>query len=170
MAVLCVVVGAILLTQEGRSREHLPITGFEAGVRGYLAERGEPDAMILAPHQQETLQARLGHPIMTDLAAFNWIPYKPSLGPAQSKMYLDLFGINFAPAEGEAAYPGGQWEDYPERRVWPSRSRAEWVRLGEEYGFRYVIARETPALDLEPLFSGDGHTLYRVSPESGTPR
>jgi hypothetical protein len=164
-AVLCVVALAVLGVQQGRAREPLPVTAFERRVVRTLEERGEADAMILAPHQQETLQARLGHPIMTDLAAFNWIPYKPSLGPAQHKMYEDLFGIDFAPEPGEAAYPGGAWEDYPERRVWPSRTRDEWRRLGAEYGFRYVIARDRPPLDLEPLFSADGHTLYRVPSE-----
>ena len=54
-----------LTAHEARHREHLPVTPFEQQVRTYLHEQGEDGAMILVRYQQESLQARLHHPVMT---------------------------------------------------------------------------------------------------------
>jgi hypothetical protein len=161
VGVLGVTLLAAVVVGDFRRREPLPLTDFDLAVRATLEARGEGDAMIVVPNQQETLQARLGHPVMADLAGFNWIPYKPSLGPAQYKVYRDFYGINFAPRAGERPWPAAAWA-YPEREVWPRRSEAAWRRLAAEYDFRYVVAPDFIPLRLPEVLSGDGYTLYDV--------
>jgi hypothetical protein len=166
LAVSCVVLACVMLYQEGIRRSHLPVTPFERSVREYLGERGEEQAMILPPFQQQGLQARLHHPVMVDMGLFGWPPYRISMGPPLYKLYKDLYGINLAPEEGERPYPGPHWEGFPERHVWPQRSLTEWQRLGEEYDFRYVLAPDFVALQLREVLRGDGNVLY-VIPQSG---
>ena len=166
--VLCVVAVAVPTVQEWNRRDHLPVSDFERRIVEHLAERGEGPVMILAPHQQQSLQTRLGQPVMTDMGGFNWIPYKPSVGPSHYKMYLDLFGINFAPGPGEPAYPGPHWSAFPERYVWGPRPRAEWQRLGEEYGIDYVISPSAVPLDLPLVLEGGGFAFYRIPDRGGS--
>jgi hypothetical protein len=152
---------AVLLYGQARNRQHLPLSGFEREVRALLAARGDEDAMILVRHQQEGLQARLGHPVMTDMAALTWIPYRPALGPAIAKMYRDLYGIRIAPEEGEEAYAMPWYE------VWPAKSRAEWRQLGVEYEFRYIIAPVFMDIDLPCILEGAQTNLFEIPPPGG---
>ena len=147
---------AVLLGQQALHREHLPRTPFEREVRAYLARQDEPDAMVLVRHEQESLQARLGHPVMTDMATTTWIPYQPGLGPALCVMYRDLYGINLAAAPGEA--PAAR----PWFQVWPEKTREEWRRLGHEYGFHYVLAPAFMELDLPCVVAGPDGKLYVI--------
>jgi hypothetical protein len=161
VVVLCLALLGVMGFQAWQHRSHLPVSEFDRAVRLYLERQGEGDAILLVPHQQETLQARLGHPVMTDLASFNLIPYRPSMGPSQYKVYRDFYEINFVPRKGEQPYPTPEWE-YPERVVWPRKSKEEWQRLSEEYGFRYIIAPDFITLEMPTVLSGDGNILYVV--------
>lgn len=156
LAALSAVLLLVLLVQQGIQREHLSVTPFEHAVRHYLAERGEPEAMILVRHQQETLQARLQHPVMTDMATITWIPYRPSLGPSLCKMYRDLYGIDLAPP------PGSNSGSRPWFEVWPSKSLPEWQALAAEYNFRYVLAPAFMELPLPRVVKGKTDHLYHI--------
>jgi len=156
LAALSVALLLVLLVPQGMQREHLPVTPFERAVRQYLADRGEPNAMILVRHQQETLQARLQHPVMTDMATITWIPYRPSLGPSLSKMYRDLYGIDLAPS------PGSNAGSRPWFEVWPSKSLPEWQAFATEYDFRHVLAPSFMELPLPRVVEGDTDHLYHV--------
>lgn len=146
----------VLLAQQGVARAHLPVSGFETSVREYLAVEGEEDAMIWVRHQQEGLQARLHHPVMTDMASMTWIAYADRLGPAMYKLYRDAYGINFAPAPGETAYEGA-WHT-----VWPGKTAEEWQALAQEYSAWYVLAPSFMALELERVVDGEFNHLYRI--------
>jgi len=148
-----------LLAREWGSRAHLPVSRFEGAVRAYLADRGEGDALLVARYHQEGLQARTGHPVMTDMASPTWIPYRPSLGPAFAGMYRDLYGLDLAPGPGAGPMPVA-WH-----AVWPEKTLAEWRRLGERYGFRYVVAPGFMELPLKPVVEGVHERLYRVGGE-----
>lgn len=149
-ALLC-----LLLFDQGQRREHLPVTPLELQVRRYLDEHGESDALLLVPFQQESLQARLGHPVMTDMATLTWIPYRPSLGPSLCKMYKDLYGIAIV-SSGEEP-PGPRWFD-----VWRARTRAEWQGLAAEYGFQFVLVPAFLTLDLPKVVEDATGSLYAI--------
>ncbi|HPO13398.1 MAG TPA: hypothetical protein PLI09_08135 [Candidatus Hydrogenedentes bacterium] len=146
----------LLLLQQASQREHLPVSPFEHQVRQYLLEKNEPNAMILVRHQQESLQARLGHPVMTDMATTTWIPYQPSLGPALYKMYRDFYGITLtAPPHQPAA-------SQPWFEVWPAKTRAEWQNLAKEYQFHYILAPAFMNLDLPKILQGSSENLFLI--------
>ncbi len=147
---------AVLLIQQAWHREHLPVTPFERQVRACLAERSEADAMLLVRHEQESLQARLGHPVMTDMATTTWIPYQPGLGPALCAMYRDLYGIDLAapPGHAPAAHP---WFE-----VWQGQSGEEWRQLGHKYNFRCVLTPAFLQLDLPCIVAGPEGRLYGI--------
>ncbi len=153
---LCVLAVAVMLLQQGINREHLPISEFEREVRQYLHERDQDDAMILVRHHQEGLQARLHHPVMTDMASMNLIPYNVALGPSSYKVYRDFYGINFAPAPGEPAI------ERPWHEVWPAMQREDWVRLGAEYDLCYVLAPAFMELELPRVIEGQTEHLYQI--------
>ena len=156
LACVSAVLAVFLLLQQGSARSHLPVSPFEASVRDYLSVEGEEDAMIWVRHQQEGLQARLHHPVMTDMASMNLIPYIPSIGPTIYKLYRAAYGINFAPTPGEKAYDGA-WHE-----VWPAKTRQEWEVLGEEYRAWYVLAPSFMQLDLPRVVEGKSNHLYRI--------
>lgn len=149
-ALLC-----LLLLDQWQRREHLPVTLLEMQVRSYLDERRESDAMLLVPYQQESLQARLGHPVMTDMATLTWIPYRPSLGPSLCKMYMDLYGIAIVTGDEDAPRP--RWFE-----VWLARKRTDWHNLAAEYGFQYVLAPSFMTLDLPKVVEGATGSLYAI--------
>ncbi len=145
----------VLAYREWTAREHLPVSDFEQKVTAYLDERGEGDAMLVASHQQEALQARTGHPIMVDMATITWIAYKPSLGPTMEKVYGDLYGIHFAEA------PDANSETTWFVR-WMQRSQEDWLALSKKYDFTYVISPDFATLQLPKVVEGEHNTLYHV--------
>ena len=156
---LCLALLTGLAIGEMRQRQHLPRSEFEKSVQRYLAEQGEGAAMIAAHYQQEGLQARLRHPVMTDMATMTWIPYKPALGPGLYALYRDLYGVNFAPATGEAP------RQSPWFTVWPKKSGEEWRRLGRRYRFAWLITPAFMNLDLPCVLEEGGQKLYRIPAE-----
>ncbi|MBI2422714.1 MAG: hypothetical protein HYV27_07780 [Candidatus Hydrogenedentes bacterium] len=146
----------LLLVQEARHREQLPLSSFEADVRALLAQRGDDRALILVRHQQEGLQARLYHPVMTDMATITWVPYKPAIAPSLQKLYTEVYGIDLMNGPSSPGF------DQPWHTVWPGRTRAEWVRLAKAYEFRYVMAPAFMALDLPRVLEGASDHLYEV--------
>lgn len=145
---------ASLLATQTMERSHLPRTDFEEAVRAYFGEREEPATMVLAPHQQEGLQARLEQPVMADMATITWVPYKPALGPSLEDIYRDCFGFSLM----DPAYGGGK----PWFEAWRKRSAAEWQGLGTEYGFRYVLAPAFLELPLRKCVAGQTANLWRI--------
>lgn len=150
-----------LTYRQWHAREHLAVTPFEQRVAAYLDAQGQPDALLVASYEQETLQARTGHPIMADMATITWIAYKPSLGPAMDKMYGDIWGIHFAAAPDAEA--GKKWFER-----WATRPNAEWQRLHDIYAFAYVVAPNFIALDLPRVVEGADRSLYHIP--ARTPR
>ena len=144
-----------LTYREWQTREHLPVSPFERRVAAYLEEQGQPDAMLVASYEQETLQARTRHPIMADMATITWIAYKPSLGPTMDKLYGDIWGVHFAPHPDPGA--GKAWFER-----WAERRRGDWQALAETYAFEYVIAPNFVTLDLPRVVKGKNQSLYRI--------
>jgi hypothetical protein len=146
-----------LAVQQYQSRAHLPRSAFEERVAQALAQEtaGGP---VLVPHLQEGLQARLNHPVMTDMATITWVPYSPAAALAVDTLYRDLYGIRIAPGPGEAAHAAPWFE------VWPAKSAEEWNNLSRVHGFHFVIAPKFMKLPLEPVLDGAEATLYRVTP------
>lgn len=144
-----------VLFTEWQARSHLPRTPFETAVRAHLAREKAP-GLVLAPYQQEGLQARLGAPMMADMATLTWIPYHPGLGPPLYRMYLDLYGLNIAPRPGSPARKE-PWFEY-----WPGLDAGAWRELSLHYGFRHVYAPAFMDLALEPLLDSSDHRLWRI--------
>ncbi|HEO71033.1 MAG TPA: hypothetical protein ENN80_07200 [Candidatus Hydrogenedentes bacterium] len=156
-AFLASILTAVLAYGQWAHREHLPVSSFERRMVHYLEGRGDGDAMLVTDYHQEGMQARTGHPIMTDMATMTWIPYRPSLGPALDKLYGDLYGFRFSMPPGEHRQP---WFEH-----WRARTQQEWLRLGEEYDFRYVVAPAFIELDLPLAIEGAEQRLYRIPME-----
>jgi hypothetical protein len=102
---------------------------------------------------QEGLQARLRHPVMTDMATMTWVPYKPVLGPAINKIYSDFYGIDFIRPSPE----GQAWFE-----VWPAKTTTEWRALSKEYNLSYVLAPQFMTLPLTPVVRGNQNILYEI--------
>ncbi len=134
-----------LLFTQALQRTHLAQTPFENAVGDYLAREDSEESILLVPYQQEGLQARLHHAVMTDMATMTWIPYRPELGPSLYKMYRDCYGLNFAPDEGKNAI------ERPWFKVWSQRTQQQWQELSAEYNVRYLLTPTFLELDLPLL-------------------
>lgn len=141
---------AALLGRELQLREHLPVTPFQRKVVEYLAEQGEPDAMLVTPVWTIEWLARTRHPVMADYQTAIFMAYLPELAPSLRKLHLDIFGLAI-----------DEPHDFtlPE---WPRRSLAEWQRLAREYGFHYVVSPNVYPLHLERVLRSRDWSLYRV--------
>ncbi len=150
----CAVLAALLLVSEVRAREHLPRSAFDAEVAATLADRGQPDALLLAHPYEFLLQVRTGHPVLVETATASLMSYLPELGPGIQQTYLDLYGIRFdqPPTAGRNAW----------KSLWQQRTKHEWNTLAERYQFDYVVAPAPLVLDLDRVATGDSAALYRA--------
>lgn len=141
-----------LLVQEARHREQLPLQPIHRQVADWLHERGEVDAMIVTPYWDVNWLGKIRHPILADYQTAHLMSYVPALAPSLKKMHEEVFGfiVDGAPRDPLA--------------TWPGRSAEEWRRLGEAYGFRYVLAPTEMELGLECVLEGQPYDLYRVEP------
>ncbi len=159
-SVLCALLLLVLLTQQARAYQFLPVTTFDQAVRARLEGEHKPQAMLLARPDQFTAQARLGHPFFTDGALPGWIPYMPSLGPVLNAMHQDVYGIDLS----------GQAQDsHPWQELWASRAHDKWLALSTRYGFEYVLAPANLQLTLTPLLRGEREILYGLNNDCPNP-
>lgn len=159
---LALILVLVLVHREWTTRDHLHVSPFERRVAEYLEARGEPDAMLVADYRQEGLQARTGHPVITDMATMTWIAYRPSLGPSMDKLYGDLYGIRFLPQPEPE--PTKAWFGH-----WADRNRDQWQVLADQYSFHYVIAPDFIELDLPRVIDGQTQSLYHIPARSPNP-
>jgi len=124
---------------------------FERNVAQTLAAVEQPNAMLLAPPAQITLQAQTGHPVMTDLATpYNGISYRPHLAPLINGMYRDLFGMDLRTRGADDLW----------KRIWSERTPQEWQSLAERYRFEYVVAPNDVEVQLPLWIGGETRSLY----------
>lgn len=142
----------LLLLKQGGHREHLPIRPLQQDVVAYLAEQGESEAMLVPPYWDVAWLARTRHPIFADYQAAHHMTYIPALAPALKKMHAEVYGFTVDGPSGTPLAP------------WPDRSPGAWERLGEAYGFRYILAPSEMTLHLPPVLEGQPYNLYRVVP------
>ena len=152
---LCLLMAFSLNNLQWRVRRHLPVTSFDCLLTAYLAEQGDPDAMLVTQPDAYCVQAKTGHPVFVDNATPSYISYMPALGPVIQKMHREVYGIRFDRACGET--PPVPW-----RELWTARTRTEWQALAEEYGFRYVVAADSLELDLPLAFRDGSGALYEA--------
>ena len=150
-AIIMLAAGAVFLYQQLMQRQTLPVSGFERSVQSYLAARGENDVMLVGPPKQLLLQAKTNHPVITDMALPYMITYLPSIGPAVSKLYEDVYGIRLTDRE-EA-----DWE-----AVWEERPPEAWRIVADKYSFRYVVAPANLHLNLRKVLATEADALYAV--------
>lgn len=148
-ALVLLLVAGSLVTQ-WRHRETLPMTPIQRETRDFLASAGETEAMIVTPYWEIEWLARTEHPVLADYQTAHLMTYLPSLAPAIKRLHADVFGIA---VDGAAAWNLEAWKD---------RDTATWRRLGEAYGFAYVVSPQEIPLTLAPLLSTDTHRLYGV--------
>lgn len=150
--VLAAALLAVLVYQQGRDREQLPVHPLQESVCVYLAERGEADAMLVPPYWDVGWLAKTRHPIFADYQTAHHMTYLPALAPPLKKMHAEVYGFT---VDGDAGKPLAEW---------PGRTAAAWRGLGEAYGFRYVLAPAEMRLQIPPVLEGQPYTLYRVAP------
>ncbi|MCX5771256.1 MAG: hypothetical protein NTZ09_13450, partial [Candidatus Hydrogenedentes bacterium] len=150
-AALILAAGAVFLYQQLMQRQILPVGGFERSVQSYLAARGETKAMLVGPPKQLLLQAKTNHPVITDMALPYMITYLPSIGPAVTKMYQDVYGIRLTDKQ-EA-----DWQT-----IWEERPPEAWRIVADKYSFRYVVAPANLHLSLRKLLATNSDALYCV--------
>lgn len=149
LLLLAVIIIAVL-AQETYTREHLPRTEFERRVTAVLEDRGEQDALLLAPFWQIYLQARTGHPVFADYQTSHWMIYIPALAPSLKKMHFDLFGKRID-------------EPYElDLNEWVARSPEQWADVGRAYSFRYVVSPVKYPLRLTEVFREGDMALYEI--------
>lgn len=146
---------AFLLHAQYTLRGHLPHTEFDRAVTVYLHEHGEDAAPLVAGPRPVALQARTGHPVLTDAALPSWISYTPSLAPSIETLYNDLYGMSFE--KPHESFDGRPWAEH-----WKTRSPETWQALGKKYGFGYLIAPNEIPLPFPTLLTQDNQTLYKI--------
>lgn len=155
-AVLACLLLVAMLGRVVERREQLPRSPFHAAVSDYLADQGDPDAMILVPYNQLGEQVKYGHPVMADTATLTHVIQRPEIAPAANAIFEDFYGISLDP-EAAGAEPPRAWHE-----VWPAKTLGEWRALARKYGVDYVVAPDFMALPLEEVLRGHGRVLYRI--------
>ena len=152
--VLAYGLGIVTLLQifagQWRTREHLPVSPFEAEMATYLAERSAPSDMVLTT-LEEHWQMVLDRPVVATFETRQFMSYMKSIAATTDKLFADLYGVK-----------DGHWYDWD---LWQRRTEAEWQALGDAYGFRYVVSKDFHPLHLPIRLQGEGLVLYEV-PES----
>lgn len=154
LAALGLVAAAALVAHQYRYRQELPTPDFSVRVAAYLAEQGQPRAMLATPPEDLLRQAHTGHPVLAEVATPSLISYKQEIGPAIAQLYADLYSIHFSLPVRETP----SWES-----LWQTRSAQEWHQLAETYGFAYVIAPINLPLNLQPVLADTATALYAVT-------
>lgn len=139
-----------LVVREYQNREHLPLTEFQAGVHSYLEERGASGAMILPPIWEVEWAARTGAPVMIDYQIPRLITYIPDLGPSLRKMHRDIYGYSL---------DGSSEEDLTD---FESKSSDDWIQLGSDYQFSYIVHPSDRPFPLDPVYTAGGMSLYEI--------
>lgn len=140
----------LLLAREWTTREFLPMTRFQEGVVQYLAEAGEPDAMIVPPFWDVEWNARTGAPVFLDYQTPRLITYMPSLGPSLREMVRDAYGFSIDGTSNEGL------------THWSMMSREKWKAMADAYGIRYFVHVTDAPCNFTPVYSEDGLSLYEV--------
>ena len=143
----------VLTAREYQNREHLPLTEFQSGMNTYLEDHDATDAMILPPIWEVEWAARTGAPVMIDYQTPRLITYMPDLGPSLRKMHRDIYGYSLDGTSEEGLID------------FEAKSREDWIRLGHEYEFQFIIHPEDRPFPLEPVYTIDGMALYKVPNE-----
>jgi len=146
---------AVLTYTEWTSRTSLPRSAFETRVAAYLDAQDEKQALLVGAPFQLLLQARTGHPVMTDMALPSWIPYMPNLGPAVDEIYQNIYGVSFLDTPGS-----GHDKDW--RETWAARTAEEWRKLGDRFSFQYVVAPREMPLPLPLVLQDDSGRLFSL--------
>ena len=110
-----------VLSGQWRTREHLPVSPFEAEMATYLAEHSAPSEMVLTT-LEEHWQMVLDRPVVATFETRQFMSYMKSIAATTDKLFADLYGVK-----------DGHWYDWD---LWQRRTEAEWRALGEAYGFR----------------------------------
>lgn len=159
-ALTVMVAAATMFFEQASAHEQLPVGSFEHAIAEYLNNSGEPGAMLLSAPYQLLLQAQTGHPVLVDMATGFYGSYRPSLGGVTNAIYTEIYSIDFTrPPEDQ----GPDW-----KTVWAGRGPEEWKRLGQRWGFRYVVARTGTTVNLPVVLTVGTSTLHAVF--SGSPR
>ncbi len=143
-----------VLSVEWQTREHLPVSPFEAAMAIYLAEHSAPEDMVLTP-LDEHYQMVLQRPVVATFETRQFMSYMQSLATTTDKLFADLYGVR-----------DGHWYDWA---LWQERSESEWQVLAEAYGFRYVVSKSFHPLHLPERLRGDGLVLYEIPGRANTP-
>jgi hypothetical protein len=155
---LLIAAAMMLLYQQWSMRQMLPVPPYARQIGSYLAEKGEPNAVLLGPPEQLLLQAHTGHPVLADMALPFMITYLPRIGPAIEKMYNEIYGISFLPdAPPPLSSHMTGWQTW-----WPSLTDAQWRDLAKRYGFSYVAAPRNLTLNLPVALETPIVVLYAI--------
>jgi hypothetical protein len=149
---LGIAVVVLMLFQQFAHREHLPIHPLHVQVLHYLEEHGESNTMIVTPYWDIAWTPKTRLATFSDYMVPTYLSYMPDLGPSLKKMYLDVYGRNIDAPSGPPLEP------------WPDRTPEEWRRLGEAYGFKYVLAPSEMNLALSPVLVSRPYSMYNVVP------
>ncbi|MCX5771358.1 MAG: hypothetical protein NTZ09_13980, partial [Candidatus Hydrogenedentes bacterium] len=150
VAGLCLVVLAISLAGQWRTRVTLPVSAFEASVRDYLDAHACQGEFLLTPHWEIDWQEKTDHPVLYTYELPQYITYMPGLAPDILKIRADIYDIRL----------GLPW-DYS-LDAWRTRTNAQWKTLAAKYGFRHVLSPKDVTLDLRRVLTGEGYNLYTV--------
>lgn len=141
---------AVLLAAEFRDRKPLEVTSFEREMRAWFAQHGDPSGVLLTPFWTLNYQEKTGQPVFATFETPLLIPYIPALGPTIEKMVSDAYGVRF----------GEPWSWKLD--LWVTRSEAEWERLAQTYGIKYVLSTPDYPLQLPEIMRGEHRVLYEI--------
>jgi hypothetical protein len=144
---------------------------FDRDLNQWLARNAVPNEMLLVTMwPRSAFQVVTGHPVIADIDTLMMVTYMKSLAGAVNLLSRDLYGIDYS---NEAQIQSVLNRDRMLRPTspvwldaWKRRSREEWQRLGQQYGFRLVLAPSSVPLDLPSALQGPLWTLH-VVPDGG---
>ncbi|MBI2423408.1 MAG: hypothetical protein HYV27_11315 [Candidatus Hydrogenedentes bacterium] len=151
LAAVGILLACSLLARQHAHREHLPVADIEVDTVRLLAERGEAEAMLLVPWWDIGWLGCTRHPVFADYQTAHLMSYLPRLAPAIKAMHAEVYGwVVDRPETG------------PPLESWPTRTPLEWQRLGEKWGFGFVLSPVEIPLQLPKLLETPPYALYEV--------
>jgi hypothetical protein len=159
LAALITIPGTKLLDQ---NQSWCFISDYDRTLNRWLAAHSRPDEMILPPLMPRTeIQAKMNRPALMELETLYLMTYMPSLSASIGTMARDLYGLDYSNPHVGELLSGRTFNMDRLLKIWSGRTRASWLTLGREYGFRFVLSPRR--LDLPVVLPGDTWTLYAIS-------
>jgi hypothetical protein len=127
-----------------------------------FAAAARSEGLLLTAPRMGVVQLRSRRGILLNGEAMNQLTYVPASGPAMNRMLNKIYGDDLLTPRPAGWIKAGGLMRYSAYDLWQNRTRDEWRRLANEFGFRQIVTYPDWKLNLPLAASSRDFLLYEV--------